>query len=312
MTQYNHPVRRYISDLSEFEIATVNIDGSNHQLLLANDSFYHPVWSPSGEMIAYSVIKSFRDWTARYRYDYRNILHTMQKDGSDVRIHASEMRTGKHPAVWSNDSERIVFIGDEACHEDRVCSTIFIVEINDSSVMQLPETSSLPAWSPDDQRIAFVRNEDDVSTILTIGSDGANLQEIASFPDVLPELEGSGSNHPLGGHNRLPRGHVSWSSDGSEIRLHQSPFVVVNADGSNLRMMRGRTDALASWSPDESQIAVYLPGREVRLFTMNADGTNKQSLVRWDSGSGELVADRGPFDIDGFDWEAYPSAEVSQ
>ena len=138
------------------------------------------------------------------------------------------------------------------------------------------------------------------------------MQEIASFPDVLPELEGSGSNHPLGGHNRLPRGHVSWSSDGSEIRLHQSPFVVVNVDGSNLRMMRGRPDALASWSPDESQIAVYLPGREVRLFTMNADGTNKQSLVRWDSASGELVADRRPFDIDGFDWEAYPSAEVSQ
>ena len=42
------------------------------------------------------------------------------------------------------------------------------------------------------------------------------------------------------------------------------------------------------------------------------DGSNKQSLLSWDRASGELVTDRRPFDIDGFDWEAYPSAEVPQ
>ena len=76
--------------------------------------------------------------------------------------------------------------------------------------------------------------------------------------------------------------------------------------------MRGRPDALASWSPDESQIAVHLPGHETRLFVMDADGSNKQSIVRWDRGSVELVSEHRPLDIDGFGWEAYPSAEVSQ
>ncbi len=232
----------------------------------------------------------------------------MDRNGSDVRVHASEVTPYYHPPVWSNNSERIAFIVNTS-PSSRPQFVIFIVGFNDSSTVRLRETASLPGWGRGDKLIAFVTHIGDVSTILTVGADGTNLQEVASFPDVLPELEGSGIDYPIGGRDRLPRGHVSWSSDGSEIRLHQSPFVAVNADGSNLRIMRGRPDALASWSPDESRIAVYLPGREVRLFTMDADGSNKQSLVRWDSGSGELVADRRPLDIDGFDWEAYPSAE---
>ena len=195
-------------------------------------------------------------------------------DVSDISIKALDVTPHLTPPVWSNGGFRIAFVSKEssdAAGDYRY--VIHVVNRASTGYVRLVETSSDPAWSPDDKRLAFVRNEDDVSTIYTIGPDRVNLQEVASFPDVLPELEGSGDYYPLGGRDRLPRGQVSWSPDGSEIRLHQSPFVVVNADGSNLRMMRGRPDALASWAPDESQIAVYLPGHEVRLFMMNADGS---------------------------------------
>ena len=287
------------------DIETIEVNGANRRSLTAGNRYYsyHPTWAPRSDFIAFFT-------TTTWDETRLHIMAIKEGDVSDISIKALDVTPHLTHPVWSNGGFRIAFVSKEssdAAGDYRY--VIHVVNRASTGYVRLVETASSPAWSLDDKHIAFLRNEDDVSTIYVIGSDGANLQEVASFPDVLPELEGSGSNYPLGGRDRLPRGHVSWSSDGSEIRLHQSPFVVVNADGSNLRMMRGRTDALASWSPDESQIAVYLPGREVRLFTMNADGTNKQSLVRWDSGSGELVADRRPFDIDGFDWEAYPSAE---
>ena len=288
------------------DIETVEIDGANRRLIVDGDRSdypYHPVWSPNDEFIAFLAT-----WNS---YDMRlHIMDIVEGNASDVSVRALDVTANLTPPVWSNSGSLIAFVSKETSDvAGDYRYAIHVVNRASTGYARLAETASDPAWSPDDERLAFVGARDGVSTIYTVAPDGANLREAVSFPDVLPEMEGSGSNYPLGGRDRLPRGHVSWSSDGSEIRLHQSPFVAVNADGSNLRIMRGRPDALASWSPDESRIAVYLPGRDVRLFTMNADGSNKQSLVRWDGGSGELVADRRPLDIDGFDWDAYPSLE---
>ena len=280
----------------DVNIEIVNTDGSGRQLLSPSGGFRHhhyPVWSRNGERIAYLASAL--------------TLHTMNKDGSDVRDYTSDLLVHLHPPTWSPDGEKIAFIGDEPPRRPPLAPFIAIADFNDSSVLKLTQTSSLPAWSPDSERIAFVRHRNGFSTIYTIEADGANLQAVRSFPDTLPDL--SRERAPLGGRHRLPRGHVSWSRDGSEIRLHQSPFVVVNADGSNLRIMQGQPGALASWSPDESQIAVYAPDLDVRLFTMDPDGSNKRSLARWDSAAREFTAERVMINIPGFDWESHPSLE---
>ena len=288
----------------EFNIEIVNIDGSDRHLLstrpdrISRDHYY-PVWSRNGEHIAY--------------LSSAPALHTMNKDGSDVHHYPSDIEVQIHPLFWSPNGEGIAFIGNKPTpelHPIPPIPFIAIADFNDSSVLKLAPTSSLPAWSPGSERIAFVRHRNGFSTIYTIDADGTNLQAVRSFRDTLPDL--SRERYPLGGKHRLPRGHVSWSRDGSEIRLHQSPFVRVNADGSNLRIMQGQPGALASWSPDESQIAVYAPDLDVRLFTMNPDGSNKQSLARWDSAAGEFKAERVRL-IDGFYWEPHPSSsEVEQ
>ena len=291
-----------------FNIEIVNTDGSDRQLLSTRlstigRSHYYPVWSRNGERIAYL--------SAQFSSD--PALHTMDKNGEDVRHYPSDIEVQIHPPFWSPNGERIAFIGNKPTpelHPIPPTPFIAIADFNDSSVLKLAPTSSLPGWSPDSGRIAFVRHRNGFSTIYTIEADGANLRAVRSFRDTLPDL--SRERYPLGGKHRLPRGHVSWSRDGSEIRLHQSPFVVVNADGSNLRIMQGQPGALASWSPDESQIAVYASDLDVRLFTMNPDGSNKQSLARWDSAAGEFKAERVRL-IDGFYWKPHPSSlEVEQ
>ena len=274
---------------TEFNIEIVNADGSNRQLLLPSGGFrshYYPVWSRNGERIAYLSSAA--------------TLHTINKDGSDVRDYTSDLYVHLHPPIWSPNGEKIAFIGDEPPRRHPLAPFIAIADFNDSSVLKLAQTSSLPAWSPGSERIAFVRHRNGFSTIYTIEADGTNLQAVRSFRDTLPDL--SRERAPLGGRHRLPRGHVSWSRDGSEIRLHQSPFVVVNADGSNLRIMPAQPGALASWSPYDSQIAVYAPGHDIRLFTMDPDGSNKQSLVRWDNAAGGFKAERVRL-IEGFYWE---------
>ena len=296
----------FTHESSPMEVRSASFSGRELSRItkqISSDSMT-PIWSPDGSKIALFIA-----WRLAV-IDLDSLVHKFI-----VVPHRDVILETNDPPVWSPDGRDIAFIAEQKNEEGLGYSdsnSIYVISMDGSSLQRLSDTVSLPAWSPDGGRVAFVWNDRDVSTIYTISSDGTNRQAVASFPDVLPE---SGGLDHLGG-TRVMRGQVSWSPDGSEIRLHQSPFVAVNVDGSNLRIMRGRTDALqswspalASWSPDESRIAVYQPRREVRLFTMNADGSNKQSLVRWDSGSEKWVADRRPLDIDGFDWEAYPSAE---
>ena len=246
-----------------YEIHTARLDGSARRRLAGGRDYHYAVWSPDGETIAFSSSDGG--------------LYVMNKNGSKKKriAHRDMMREQfpdvgivyNSPVVWSPDGDKLAFLASERTDESQ--DAIYTVNIDGRVFNRLSPSASFPAWSPDGTSIAFVKNDsgsrsrssDDVSTIYTINSDGSNLREVGSFPEEL--------------QFGVREGKVSWSRDGSQIRLHQTPFVTVNIDGSNLRIM-ANCGLLAEWSPDESMIAVVRNS----LLVMASDGSDIRLLAK--------------------------------
>ena len=117
---------------------------------------------------------------------------------------------------------------------------------------------SIPAWSPDGARLAFVRD----GGIAVMNADGSNMHVIISrgtFP--------------------------AWSPDGTKLAYSDfGGIAVANADGSNpVQLTTGSLDYRPSWSSDGTKI-VYdawasFANQTRALFVMNSDGSNAAQLT---------------------------------
>lgn len=136
-----------------------------------------------------------------------------------------------------------------------------------------------PSWSPDGQKIAFVREEDDQSDIIVMNADGSDPVNI--------------TNSPYNEHAPI------WSPDGSQIAFNRegaelvaSNIYVMNADGSDVRQLSSYSSGAVypEWSPDGSQIAfarmryaeMDVTG-SLQIWVMNADGSNPQPITDMDA-----------------------------
>ena len=132
------------------------------------------------------------------------------------------------------------------------------------------ETDSDPVFSPQGDRVAFIR---DGARIMTVSLDGSDVRELA-MPGTVVRLD--------------------WSPDGSALLAstfssedHQA-LTVVQSDGSGFQTL-DLQDIYAvsgSWRPDGRQIALvgYQAGA-LAAFIADADGTNVRPLVGPDDSS---------------------------
>ena len=255
-----------------FEVVTTELDGSGKRALTKKSKRpvnISPAWSPDGTRIAL-VSESG--------------IVTMAPDGSDLQT-VLECAVGNpcdygRPPVWSPDGRQIAFRGYYGGQSGG--DHIFVVGSDGSDLRDLAEgwPVSLPAWSPDGARIAFTKTEevggDQFTALYTINPEGSELVKVVD----------------VGRHPWVE--DLSWSADGSEIRLGTYPFMAVRPDGSVLRMFTGlqARGGHASWSPDGSRVAVYIEWNlnapdeddDVVLFTMAPDGSDKRIVARWIEG----------------------------
>src|SRR5215204_6420721 len=156
-----------------------------------------------------------------------------------------------------------------------------------------------PSWSPDGQKIAFLRNaietrpgDEGATDGFVIDEDGTNetrLTKSDSDPDSAgastePAAEMDGIyviNMDIAGLCQLTSTGISptWSPDGNKIAFYDKDAInVINADGSVRKKLTDTAPAQspAAWSPDGERIAFV---KQADLYVINADGSGLRRLA---------------------------------
>ena len=150
---------------------------------------------------------------------------------------------------------------------DRGVPQIFVVGADGTGRRRLTDgtgASTTPVWSPDGQRIAFVRQAGDDTQIYIMNADGASPRPLTTGP----------------GRVASP----AWSPDGQQIvfsatRDGVSQIVAMRGDGSQRHdLAPSHSDQRApAWSPD-GQLIAFLSRASLGHFDLYVIGTNGQNL----------------------------------
>jgi len=197
--------------------------------------------------------------------------------------------------VWSSNGRRIAFVSlrDTLAGKWGLGAgsiLIYLMDFDPLSGQSVGEAFPLtvkdtddgwPAWSPDDQRIAFESDRSGVSDIWVVNVECSGLANLTDHP--------SDDNYP------------AWSPDGKRIaftsqRSGNQDVWVMNADGSNPLNLTNRPDRdrYAMWSPDGKKIAfnTQRDGNQ-EIYVMNANGSDPKNVSQAPK-STEGLADWSP------------------
>jgi TolB protein len=178
--------------------------------------------------------------------------------------------------------------------KNRDTQEIYIVDYDGANPVRVTNTTTLnvaPAWSPDNQVIAYTSWRPS-----SAGSFGVYQDIILSF--ITTGVRAAPAAGDPAKQNYLP----AWSPDGTKLaftsqRDGNPEIYVMNKDGSGLRRMTNNPaiDVSPTWSPTGSQLA-WTSDRtgKPKIYIMNADGTGQRTLVG-DPDSDRPTWSRGKF-----------------
>jgi Tol biopolymer transport system component len=254
------------------------------------------------------VFESYRDGNGE--------IYAMNPDGTGLVNLTRNLATDKYPCL-SHGGGKIAFVSDRDGNDE-----IYVMNADGSQPKRLTFTEpgegdpiaaeeAVPAWSPDDAKIAFVRGREEIYVINANGTGEFRLTTDPEVADGYPSWSPDGtkiifSSERSGelkiwtmnvdgteqtvvpGLLEIPCTYPSWSPDGSRILFNGLPpsesrqIYVMNADGTGVtRLTFGTTGYIKPrWSPDGSQIIfIGYQNANDEIYVMNADGTGETRLT---------------------------------
>ena len=166
-------------DDADWEIFTVNIDGTNlKQLTNKNGSYSLPHYSPDGAIIIFS--NNMTGYTK---------LYTMDAEGNNIVQISDNSDWEDLDGTFSPDGKKVVFQSDRSGNDD-----IWVMPVdNPAAAINLtnnPATDISPDWSPDGSTIVFASDRDktggssfDIFTMDSIGGHQNNITPDLKYSD---------------------------------------------------------------------------------------------------------------------------------
>lgn len=171
------------------------------------------------------------------------------------------------PAL-SPDGKLVAFVwnGDGGDNFD-----IYVKPIGDETlplrITSSPADDSSPCWSPDGDKLAFLRKTGDGVNVVIASSHGGGERIITSFPAARStDLESK----------------LSWSPDGRYLAVASGPILRLNVETREVMDLTGKVppsqyDSMPTYSPDGSALAFargpYPASRRLLLQKLNKDGS---------------------------------------
>ena len=253
-------------------IVTANLDGTDRRFPTLEDaaSDGDPVWSPSGDRIAF--VRYFND-----EFEDEIVgsdLYLMRADGAfRDNLTDNEPFVEDFAPTWSPDGTTLAFQ-----HADRRvgqptpswCCGIYTYSLGSGAKTLIIPDGRTPAWSPTGAQITNTCGPVLPAPICVANSDGTDQRTITAITGDFPD----------------------WSPDGRRIVFEHRPcggcdmvLYLVDADGSNLTQITtppaGQDDFRPSFSPDGTKIIF---GRALNccrgtFWTVRTDGGDLTSTT---------------------------------
>jgi Tol biopolymer transport system component len=265
-----------------FQIYTMNPDGSGQTQLTQLGENFRPSWSPDGTKIAFTSTRDPGNPDCDGDLTLCNFeIYAMNADGTgQTRVTNTPLYVEDAP-VWTADGTKITYHRITQCGAFGCDDSIVTTNVDGTGGHVFPTGcyASDPAWAPDGSKLAYVAFGYDFPCgdgLLTANPDGSGKQRLCCDP-------------PAPGTQAAP----DWAPDASAIAL--SHFVhgacppcngtntivkVPPAGGSETVLRVGAGDP--GWSPDGTRIA-YQDDSDGEIHVMNPDGTGDVRLT--DNGS---------------------------
>jgi Tol biopolymer transport system component len=274
----------------------MDADGEN-QHYLAQGSF--PAWSSDGSSLAFSS-------GGIYSIDARG--------QNQRRLTADDDRNSNYYPVWSRDGKRIAFISVLPGQAQAFLQVVEVDNRRQSTLLDIGQVFSPPAWSPDDLYLAFNSSRDGAYKMYVLRLRDSRLiaQSESAAGEEAPEWAADGKRIIFVDHgsssdmqicvfdlaalgrrcltqsdsvntsNFMPR----WSPDGEHLvfasnRGDLTQLYVMDTDGGNQRRLTdGNFDSLPAWSPDGTQIA-FVSERDGNdeIYVTGINGSNTHRLT---------------------------------